>query len=246
MQRQKGYHSKIKYYDIGFLNTTNKQRRAAKAPEHKKSYSYDQMILTIRRMPTDTMIQRRNKAMISLDALCGLRISGLRTLKMKNLIREDGGWFIYANPKDIKVKNSTPRRSPFFQMPQDIVDNVINRKNELMQKHNFKDKDLLFPKIPNSFNWQNLLESEIEKEEMQSTSAVRDVFETAFKATGFKYINPHNFRHTRARFDAKQSPEYLNATRQALGHKTIDTKLNSYGELSSDEQREIINMIKII
>jgi integrase len=246
LQRQKGYHSKIKYYDIGFLNTTNKQRRAAKAPEHKKSYSYDQMILTIRRMPTDTMIQRRNKAMISLDALCGLRISGLRTLKMKNLIREDGGWFIYANPKDIKVKNSTPRRSPFFQMPQDIVDNVINRKNELMQKHNFKDKDLLFPKIPNSFNWQNLLESEIEKEEMQSTSAVRDVFETAFKATGFKYINPHNFRHTRARFDAKQSPEYLNATRQALGHKTIDTKLNSYGELSSDEQREIINMIKII
>ncbi len=115
----------------------------------------------------------------------------------------------------------------------------------MVQKHNFKDKDPLFPKIPNNFNWQNLLESKIKKEEMQSTSAVRDIFETAFKAAGFEYINPHNFRHTRARFAAKQSPEYLNTTRQALGHKTIDTTLNSYGELSFDEQREIIAEVKI-
>jgi len=39
LQRQKGYRSKIKYDDISFLNATNNQRRAAKAPEHKKSYS---------------------------------------------------------------------------------------------------------------------------------------------------------------------------------------------------------------
>ena len=178
-------------------------------------------------MPQETMIQRRNKAMISLNALCSLRISELRTVKMRNLILEDENWFIHASPKDMKVKNSTPRYSPFVQLPQDITDNVINWKNELIQKHGLKDKDPLFPKIPRSFNWQNLLESEITKEEMRSSSAVRNIFETAFKAAGFEYINPHNFRHTRARFATKQSPEYLNATRQALGHKTIDTTLNS-------------------
>lgn len=246
LQRQKGYRSKIKYDDIGFLNTTNNQRRAAKATEHKKSYTYEQMMKTIRQMPQETMIQRRNKAMISLDALCGLRISELRTVKMKNLIWENENWFIHANPKDMKVKNSTPRYSPFVQLEQDIVDYVINWKNELTQKYNFKDKDPLFPKIPNSFNWQNLLESCVGKEEIRSSSAIRDVFESAFKAAGFEYINPHNFRHTRARFAAKQSPEYLNATRQALGHKTIDTTLNSYGELSFDEQREAIAKVKII
>ena len=65
-------------------------------------------------MLSDTMIQISNKAMISLDALCGLRVFELRTVKMKNLIWEDGGWFIYANPKDMNVKNSTPRRSPLL------------------------------------------------------------------------------------------------------------------------------------
>lgn len=202
------------------------------------------MIETIRRMPEGEMIERRNKAMISLNALCGLRISELRTIRIRNMIFEDTAWFIHANPKDMVVKNSISRYSPPVQLPQDIVNNVINWRNELIQKHSFKDKDPLFPKIPRSFNWQNLLESEIKKEGMKSSSAVRDIFESAFKIAGFEYINPHNFRHTRARFAAKQSPEYLNATRQALGHKTIDTTLNSYGELSFEEQKKIITKIQ--
>jgi integrase len=60
-----------------------------------------------------------------------------------------------------------------------------------------------------------------------------------------KYINPHNFRHTRTRFAMKQSPQYLNATRQALGHKNIDTTFSSYGELSIYEQREVIGNVKV-
>jgi integrase/recombinase XerD len=245
LQRKKGYRSKIDYDDIGYLNISDNQRRAAKAVEHKKSYTYEQIIKTIRKMPESEMIERRNRAMISLNALCGLRISELRTVKIKNLIFEDEVWFVYVNPKDMKSKNATTRRSPFVQLPQDITNNVINWKIELEQKHGFKDKDPLFPKIPRSFNWQNLLESRVKKEEINSTSAIRNVFESSFKAADLPYINPHNFRHTRARFAAKQSPEYLNATRQALGHKSIDTTLNSYGELSFEEQKIIIGKVSI-
>lgn len=246
LERQKGYRSKIKYDDIGYLNITNNQRRASKATEYKKSYTYEEMIQTIRLMPEAEMIERRNKAMISINALCGLRISELRTIKIRNLIFEDGTWFIHANPKDMMVKNSTSRYSPPVQLPQDIVENVINWRKELIQKHGFKDKDPLFPKIPKSFNWQNLLESEIKKEEMRSSSAIINIFKRAFKSADFEYINPHNFRHTRARFAAKQSPEYLNATRQALGHKSIDTTLNSYGELSFEEQKKVISLVRIL
>jgi len=145
----------------------------------------------------------------------------------------------------MRSKNASTRRSPFVQLPQDIIDNVINWKNELEQKHGFKEKEPLFPKIPKSFNWQNLLESCIKKEKINSTSAIRDVFESAFKAVGLPYINPHNFRHTRARFAAKQSLEYLNATRQALVHKSIETTFNSYGELFFEEQKVIIGKVSI-
>jgi integrase/recombinase XerD len=84
------------------------------------------------------------------------------------------------------------------------------------------------------------------KNEIKSGSQMRDVFKNAFEAAGLEYINPHNFRHTRTRFAMKQSPEYLNATRQSLGHKNIDTTLGSYGELSIYDQRDIIKNVLVI
>ena len=246
LERQKGYKSKINYNDIDYLNITNNQRRAAKATEHKKSYSFEQIIKTIRNMPDKTMIERRNKAIISANALCSLRISELRTIKLKNLIEEEGKCFIHINPKDIESKFAKARYADCAQLPQDIFDNLINWKSELVAKFQFTSKDPLFPKIPSNFNQLNFLKSVMTKEEIKSGSQMRDIFKNAFQKAGFDYINPHNFRHTRARFASKQSPEYLNATRQALGQKNIDTTFNSYGELSMYEQRESIASVKII
>ena len=191
------------------------------------------------------MIERRDKAIISANALCSLRISELRTIKLKNLIEEDGKCFIHINPKDIAVKIAKARYADCVALPQDIFDNLLNWKSELV-KLGFTSKDPLFPKIPSNFNQLNLLESTITKEEIKSGSQMRDIFKKAFQSAGFEYINPHNFRHTRARFASKQSPQYLNATRQSLGHKNIDTTLGSYGELSMYEQREVISGVKVI
>ncbi len=246
LERQKGFRSKINYNDIDYLNITNNQRRASKATEHKKSYSFDQIIKTIRQMPCETILERRNKAIISANALCSLRISELRTIKLKNLIEEDGKCFIHINPKDIDSKFAKARYADCVALPQDIFDNVINWKNELMTKFGFTGKDPLFPKIPSNFNQFNLLESAITKEEIKSGSQMRDIFKNAFEKAGLEYINPHNFRHTRTKFAMKQSPLYLNATRQSLGHKNIDTTCNVYGELSTYEQREVIGNVKVI
>ena len=244
LERQKGYRSKINYNDIDYLNISNSQRKIAKATEHKRSYSFEQIINTIRQIPSETMIQRRNKAIISTNALCSLRVSELRTIKLKNLIEEDGQCFIHINPKDIASKTAKTRYADFAGLPQDIFDNVINWKNELT-KLGFINKDPLFPKIPSNFNQFNLLESSITKDEIKSSSQMRDIFKNTFQSAGLEYINPHNFRHTRTRFAMKQSPEYLNATRQSLGHKNIDTSFNSYGELSIYEQRKIIGNVTI-
>jgi len=245
LAKQKGYRSKIEFNDIDYLNLSNNQKRASRAPEHKRSYTYDQIIQTIRKMPSDTMIQRRNKALISTNAACSLRVSELRTIKLKNLIQEDGKCFIHVNAKDIKSKFAKSRYADFVQLPQDIFDNILNWKKELVQKYGFGDKDLFFPKIPNNFNQLNLLESNITKEEIKSCCQIREIFRTAFETADLEYINPHNFRHTRAKFSEKQSPRYLNAISKSLGHKTVGVTLSSYSDLSVDEQREIIAEVKI-
>lgn len=235
LRNQRGYKSKIDYNHIEYLCLSNNQRKTAKAPEYKKAYKYPQIIEAIRHMTSDTLVERRNKAMLSLQALCGLRISELRTVKIKNIIEEDGCYFVYVNPKDMHVKFAKIRQANFMPLPDDIKQNVLSWRDYLISQ-GFKDSCPLFPQIPNQFNQHNLLQSHLSMNEIKSNTTVREIFKRAFQAAGMEYINPHSFRHTKARFAETQSPEFLNAVRQSLGHSSIDTTLNSYGQLSNQEQ----------
>lgn len=243
LERQRGYRSKIDYNHIDYLNISDNQRKTARATEYPKSYKYNQILKTIRLMTDETLIERRDKAMVSLQALCGLRISELRTVKIKNLICEDGNYFIYVNPKDMQVKFAKTRQANFMPLPQDIIDNVLNWRDYLVSI-GFKDKNPMFPQIPKYFNQSNLLESKITREEIKSNTSIINIFRKAFETAGYEYIRPHSFRHTITLFAEKISPEFFNAVRQSLGHSSINTTFQSYGRLSEYEQRERISSLE--
>lgn len=240
LERQRGYRSKIVYDDIDYLNVSRNQRREAKAQNYQETYKFDQIIKTIRLMPDKTEKDRRDKAMVSLQALCTLRISELRTVKIRNMIEEDGVWFIDVNPKNMSVKFAKQREAVFVPLADDIIDNVIAWRNYLIAK-GFKKDDPLFPAIDNRFNQQNLLEQHISVNPIKSDTTIRDVFKRAFTGAGLDYLNPHSFRKTLAKYAQNHSPEFLNAVRQNLGHSSIDTTLSSYGQLSSLDQRRILS-----
>ncbi len=245
LERQRGYRSKIDYNDIDYLNISRNQQNTAKAVEYQKSYKYEHILKTIRLMPMSTEKDKRDKAIISLQALCGLRISELRSIRMKNLIEENGQYFIYVSPKSMaNVKFAKTREANFAALPDDIINNVLTWFNYL-KSLDFRDSDPLFPVVDNRFTETNLLQQTMRKDGIKSDTTIRDIFKKAFEAAGFEYIKPHSFRKTVARHAEYQTPAYLNAVRQNLGHKNIDTTLSSYGQLSSAEQRRIISEVKI-
>lgn len=240
LERQRGYRSKIDYNHIDYLNISQNQRKTAKAKEYKKSHTFKQIIQTIRAMSEKTEKEKRDKALISLQALCTLRVSELRTVKMKNLIEEDGAYFIYVCPKSMKTKFAKTRQVVFVGLPDDIKANVLNWRDYLLSL-GFKDNDPFFPIIDNKFNKRNLLEQSLKRLGIKSDTTIRDIFKRAFENAGLPYLNPHSFRHTLARYAQTQSPAFLNAVRQNLGHSSIDITLNSYGHLSHADQLRIIN-----
>lgn len=245
LERQRGYRSKINYNHIDYLNISQNQRNTAKAKEYKKSYKFEQIIDTIRTMPNNTDKEKRNKAIISLQALCSLRVSELRTIKIKGIIEEDDGYFVYVSPKNMSnVKFAKTRHAVFIALPDDIKANVLGWRDYLLSL-GFKDNDPLFPVIDNKFNTKNLLEQSLKRQEIKSNTTIRNVFKNAFENGGLPYLNPHSFRHTLARYAETQSPAFLNAVRQNLGHSSIDTTLSSYGQLSVVDQRRIIGEGKL-
>ena len=243
LERQRGYRSKINYNHIEYLNISRNQRKKAKSMEYQKAYTYEQIIKAIRLMPERTIKDKRNKAIVSLQALCTLRISELRTVKISSLIKEDDTWFIHVSPKNMQTKFAKTRQCVFVSLPDDIKANVINWRDYL-KLIGFRDGDPLFPAIDNRFNQQNLLEANIANNAIKSDTTLRNVFKACFTNAGMDYINPHSFRKTLARFAQTKSPAFLNAVRQNLGHSSIDPTLNSYGQLSHYDQRRIITEIE--
>lgn len=239
---QRGYKSKINYNHIDYLSLTQNQRNTAKAPSYKKSYTLDQIVKTVRAMPAKTYIEKRNKAILSLQALCGLRIGELRTVKIKSIIQDEGQYFVYVSPKDMGVKFAKTRHALFMPLPPDITENVISWRDYL-RSIGFTDNDPLFPKIDNRFGQNNLLEKSITREGIKSDTTIRDIFKHAFTAAGFEYIRPHSFRHTWVRYGETHSPAFLNTVRQCIGHKSIDTTFSSYGQTSLPDQRRVIQNI---
>lgn len=244
LERQRGYKSKIDYNQIDYLNISKNQMKEAKAMKYPKTYKYNQIIEAIRKMPNVTDKEKRDRAIVSLQALCTLRISELRTVKMESLIEEDGSYFVYVSPHNMSVKFAKTRQACFVPLPKDIIANVIEWFDYL-KTLGFKNSDPLFPVVDNRFTETNLLRQTIRKDEIKSATTIRDIFKKAFQAAGFEYINPHSFRRTIAQYAQTQSPAFLNAVRQNLGHDSIDTTLSSYGHLSNLDQRKIISSISI-
>ncbi|WP_218048672.1 tyrosine-type recombinase/integrase [Curvivirga aplysinae] len=235
LERQKGYRSKLNYNHVEYLSLSRNQRRQAKASAYKKSYSFDQIIETIRKMPDKTEKDKRDRALIGLQALCTLRISELRTVKIRNLINENGRWFIDANSRDMETKFAKSRIVYCLPLPDDILESVLAWRDILIKKGS-RESDPFFPVIDNRFNTRNLLDQKTTFKPIKSNTTIREIFKKAFTGAGYEYLNPHSFRHTIARYAQTQSPAFLNAVRQNLGHSSIDTTLNSYGQLSSYEQ----------
>ena len=241
LERQRGYKSKINYNILAYFSLTKNQRKEARATEYQRSYKRKDIVRAIRSMPENSMEARRNKAMISMQYFCGLRISELRTVKVKSIIFDEDSenWMVYVSPKDMNVKFAKTRCAFFMPFDEDITENVFRWRQELI-KLGFKSKDPLFPSIQNQFNQCNLLEENIKKGEIKSNTTIREIFKRAFTSQGLEYLRPHSFRHTIARWAERQSPEFFNAVSQSLGHSHIETTFTSYGALRPIEIGRIL------
>jgi site-specific recombinase XerD len=105
LSRQKGYARHIQHDDAQYFTLTRNNRNRARATEYQESYTIDEIISTIRKMPSSTLIEMRNKAMISLTLLTTPRISALQTARMGSIkyYRDFDAWAFVQNPNLVDV-----------------------------------------------------------------------------------------------------------------------------------------------
>lgn len=236
-----GYKSKIHMPDTDYLNLSTKEQNMAKAPEYRPHPSLEQIRHVIYNMPTETEVQRRDRAIISFLTLTGIRDGAIASLKLKH-IRPDRN-LVVQNPKEVKTKFSKHINTFFFPVGEDILQIVIAWIDELCTKKLYDSNAPLFPRAKLTHDKNNAFAAGgLEPVHWESATQIRKIVKEAFEAVGLPYYNPHSFRKTLVELGQQicTTPEQFKAWSQNLGHESPLTTFTSYGTVSIETQGKIM------
>lgn len=244
LQDQPSYKSRIKKYDIDYLNLLRKEVRSAKEPKFKPFPTIRELETVLSAMPNCSDVEKRDKAMLAFIILTGIRDSAVISLKLKHITISRN--HVFQDPDEVKTKFSKSINTYFFPVGENIKNIVINWINYLKIEKSFGPEDPLFPKELIQHDQFGRFESiGIQPKHWQKGDRTRKNFKFAFENVGLPYYNPHRIRDTLAHLGQQlcTTPEEFKAWSQNLGHANTLTTFTSYGEIDPHSQGEIIHRL---
>lgn len=238
---QPGYKSRFQYSDAEYFNLSDKDTRIATAQREQRSPTLEQVKHVIATMPTNTDIERRNRALIAFTLLTGARDSAIASIKLKHidLIAQN----VNQDAREVKTKFSKTFTTFFFPVGDEILGIVAEWVTYLREEKLWSNDDPLFPATRMALGATRQFEAVgLERAHWSSAARIRAIFRDAFASAGLPYFNPHSFRNTLVRLGQTvcQTPEAFKAWSQNLGHDKVLTTFLSYGQVESPRQGEII------
>jgi integrase len=242
LAREPGYKSRLQYSDADYFNLSDKDTRVATARREQKAPTLDQVKHVVATMPTNTDIERRNRALIAFALLSGARDRAIASMKLKHV--DLAANRITQDAREVNTKFSKTFITVFFPVGDEIRNIVADWVTFLREDKLWGNDDPLFPatRVVVGPDHQ-FATSGLQRGHWNSASPIRAIFREAFERAGLQYFNPHSFRRTLVRLgqDVCKTPEHFKAWSQNLGHESVLTTFLSYGEVGCDRQEEIIN-----
>lgn len=239
---QPGYKSRVQYSDAEYFNLSDKDTRVATAKRQQRFPTIEQIKHVISKMPVNTEIERRNRALVAFTLLTGARDSAIASLKLKHVDLIAG--CVNQDARDVKTKFSKTFNTFFFPVGEEIHIIVSEWVSYLRDKKLWSNDDPLFPAtriVPGPD--KQFIAAGIAPVHWSTASPIRSIFREAFMNAGLTYFNPHSVRNTLAQLGEEvcKTPEQFKAWSQNLGHEKVLTTFLSYGEVACQRQGEIIH-----
>lgn len=222
---------KIRKTDVEFLRLSKKDARIATSGTTKPMPTFEEVQKIIKSIHPTNEIDMRDRAILSLALITGMRISAISTLKMKNFNRVDKT--IDQNPGDgVLTKNSKKILTAFFPIGWSEPEEFFLEWYDRLMKKGAKPDSPIFPSTLKGFSHESDFNKTLVSDEgWSSSSGARKIFERRCKAAGVQYFNPHSFRHLIVNYlsKARLTEEEKKAISMNLGHENVGTTFGSYG-----------------
>jgi integrase/recombinase XerD len=241
LSMQAGYKKRITAGDVAYLSLQEKDKRSLQSCKVKDYPTCEQIHAVLAAMPSNTVIEKRNRAIIAFMYCTGVRDGALITLKLKHINTYKKQ--LIQDPKEVKTKFSKTINTRFYPVGDDVHDIVMEWVKFLREEMLYGDADPLFPKEKQVYNASEGFQSgHLSREHWASASTVRILFKQAFESAGMKYYSPHRLRDTLSALGRNLciSTSHQLAWARNMGHENPATTFGVYGYQSPEEQFEVI------
>ena len=229
------------YSDAKYFTPSLHDEHIARAKRSSYVPTLAQIHKIIAQMPTATIVERRNRALIAFTILTSPRDGATISIRMKHV--DMIGRKIVQDGADMKTKFRKTFSTFFFPVGGVAEEIVSDWITELRTDHLFGPDDPVFPKTKVGCGATGGFEAlGLDRAPWASTTAICDIFKQAFEINGLPHATPHSFRHTLGLYglDVCKTHAELKAWSQNLGHSNMMTTLMSYGNISEADQGTLI------
>ncbi len=237
---QHGYKSRITYADVRYFNNNAKDARAAHAQRPKRYPSMRQCLHAFGLMPTETRVNRRDRALFALWVMTGARSKALSTLRLKHVDLVEG--LIFQDGREVATKGAKTFETWFFPVDPTYREALESWTRELFEELLFGPGDALFPRQKCGHLNNQFVAVGLDPEPYSNAQIVSKVVGDAFVHAGIHRFNPHSIRTTLALFGDQicTTMEARKAWSQNLGHENLATTVSAYMPVGRERQGELI------
>ena len=242
---QPGYRSGIRYADAEYFNPSANDSRIATARRERPVPTLDQVRQVLANMKAETPYEKRDRALIALAQLSGVRDDALASLSLGHV--DVALRTVFQDARTVRTKNRKTMKTWFFPVGDEIENIVVDWVSYLAKKHHFGPDDPLFPPTQIARNAEGTFApAGLRRTHWKNADAVRRIFRQAFEGAGLPYSYPHLLRKTLTQLGERvcRTPEQFKAWSQNLGHEQVLTSFTSYGKVSNQRQGEILGALR--
>jgi site-specific recombinase XerC len=129
---QPGYRSRIRHADSDYFNPSANDERIAKAVRRRPVPSLDEIRKALGAMPTGTLLERRDRAVVAFTLASGARDNAIASMSLKHI--DLATRTVFQDARDVRTKNAKTFTSTFFPVGGDIEAIVVEWIGELMAR----------------------------------------------------------------------------------------------------------------
>ncbi len=185
----------------------------------------------------ETVLQRRNRALIAFVYLTGMRVGAVISVRCKHIKVTER--LVDQHAREVNTKFGKNMLTSWFPVGDDVEKIVAAWVKERLESGAAPDAPL-FPAQPR----QRLPGEKTQDKEIfwETSGPVREVFRVACQNAGIDFINPHSIRHTLMQQGLDHCATWLElkAWSQNLGHEKLETSVIHYGKIDTNRQNALM------